>query len=349
MTVKVLHVGVVGPFPGGMAQVVNEYLSWDFDGFELEGLASTAGRRDPLAVFRWLRSAWVILFRSITHRGNIVTSFHLSERGSFIREGSLVLLANLLGLPVAVHLHGAEFPAFAAKHARIVRLVCGSADAVFVLTDETADVLDRLHTARTSRSTKPRVVRLANAVKIPPAPVTKDKTVLFGGEVGLRKGADVLVEAWAKLPEKTKAEWRLLLVGPLRMDFGTDVLEPSIEVMGAVPRAELAEYQNRAAVAVLPSRHEALPMFLIESMAHGCATVATPVGQVSELLEGGTGVLVPVADSGKLSDALLDLTENSAERKRLGSAARQRVSAHYSEEVVRRVLVAEWKRIGGRA
>ena len=65
-------------------------------------------------------------------------------------------------------------------------------------------------------------------------------------------------------------------------------------MLGTVERDEVLRRLSRAAIPVLPSRYEALPMSLLEAMAHGCAVVATPVRQVEELVD-GCGVLLPAS------------------------------------------------------
>jgi glycosyltransferase involved in cell wall biosynthesis len=83
-------------------------------------------------------------------------------------------------------------------------------------------------------------------------------------------------------------------------------------------------------VFVLPSLWESLPYSLIEAMAAGNAVVASNVGGVPEALDDGAGVLVPPADAGALSEAIIRLLGNPASGKALGAAARQRAAARYS-------------------
>ena len=46
-------------------------------------------------------------------------------------------------------------------------------------------------------------------------------------------------------------------------------------------------------LASLPSRAEALPMFLLEALANGCAVLGSTAGGIPELLSGGAGIVVP--------------------------------------------------------
>ncbi|WP_164989943.1 glycosyltransferase family 4 protein [Agromyces atrinae] len=336
--IQVVHFGPLGDLPGGMAQVVNEYLSWEYTGLNLSGVRTTKGRGDRLSVFRWLRSLGVVL--AMAFRRDRVALVHISARGSFIREGSLVVLARMAKVPVGIHLHGSEFAKFAAKSPRLVSFVCRSALTVFVLTDESKGIVERL-----VGGSGVRVVKTVNAIRIPSRSAVKQKNVLFCGEVGHRKGVDVLLEAWAKSIDSMDG-WKLTVAGPMASGFHVSDIPRCAELVGAVPHNESMKLQAQAAIAVLPSRHEALPMFLIESMANGCVPVGTPVGQVAELIE-GIGDVVPVGDADALSQSLISLA-TSTDLEDRSDAARSRVQTRYSVENVRSDLEHEWTAMSAR-
>jgi glycosyltransferase involved in cell wall biosynthesis len=70
-------------------------------------------------------------------------------------------------------------------------------------------------------------------------------------------------------------------------------------------------------------------------MANGRAVVATPVGGIQSLVKDGvTGLLVPVGDTKALRKALERLLADADLRKRLGEAARPRVTELCSWERV---------------
>lgn len=75
----------------------------------------------------------------------------------------------------------------------------------------------------------------------------------------------------------------------------------------------------------LGSRHEGLPIALVEAMAMGVAPVVTAVGGVAEIVtDGRDGLLVPPNDPAALTDALVRLAQDSAERARLAEGAMTR-------------------------
>jgi glycosyltransferase involved in cell wall biosynthesis len=73
----------------------------------------------------------------------------------------------------------------------------------------------------------------------------------------------------------------------------------------------------------LPSRHEALPLALMEAMAEGLPCVATDVGDVRRAV-GADAVVVPPGDPARLAGALAALLTDRALRADLGTRARGR-------------------------
>ncbi len=334
---RVLHVGVLGDEPGGMAQVLNRYLSWRFDGVDVAAVASTRRRHDPMWPLLTLRA----LFRLVgfaARRGNRVAVFHLSERGSFLREGGLLLAAHAMGVPVVAHLHGAEFAAFTADRPGLVRRILGRADAIGALTQATRGVVDGLLGAGANVRLVPNGIDVPDAVDAD----AKERIVLFGGELGERKGVDLLLGAWAALAPEFP-EWTLQLAGPGDEYAARARSLSGTEVLGPLPNAELLVRLRGALVAVLPSRDEALPMFLLEGMAAGCCLVSTNVGEVPSIVGEEDGVLIEPGREDLLREALRGLLGRPREEVvRLGMAGHRLARARYSEESVKPQLVALW-------
>ena len=90
-------------------------------------------------------------------------------------------------------------------------------------------------------------------------------------------------------------------------------------------------------VFVLSSRHEGLPISLLEAMAVGRPVVATRAGGIPEVLtDGRDGLVVPSGDPMALADAVLRLLRDAALRERLGLAARRRAADFDIRAAVRR-------------
>ncbi|GAA1147872.1 glycosyltransferase family 4 protein [Nesterenkonia lutea] len=327
----VLHIGPQGSIAGGMAQVVNAYLSWTYSRVQLRGSRSTKGKGDRLALFRSAGSVVRITALRIAG-GRSVAAVHLSQGGSFLREGTLVRLAQAMGLGVAVHLHGSGFADFARRNPTTVRRVLASADVVLVLTQESETLCRELLPGS-------RVVRIPNAVTVPAGLLPKKKVIVFGGAVGHRKGVDVLLEAWGALPELHDT-WKLIIAGPPD-GIHIDASVPSCSPLGSIPHAGLMSLLDEASIAVLPSRGEAMPMFVLEAMARRCAVVATDVGQVREVVE-GAGLITPPGDVDALVRALRELAQSDERRAQLADAARDRVERRHDRKILVPVLEDNW-------
>jgi glycosyltransferase involved in cell wall biosynthesis len=103
-------------------------------------------------------------------------------------------------------------------------------------------------------------------------------------------------------------------------------------------------------VSVLCSRTEGFPNSLIEALAAACPVVATPVGGVPEvIIEGRTGLLVPVDDSQALAHRLQDLRGDAALRARLTAGGLAAVRIKYHQSVVIARLEALYQELAGDA
>jgi glycosyltransferase involved in cell wall biosynthesis len=157
-----------------------------------------------------------------------------------------------------------------------------------------------------------------------------EELVVFAGEIGLRKGADVLHRAWRLVAER-HPQARCLMVGPVA-DFVPPRAE-RLEVLAPVDSDEMREILGRARVIALPSRAEGMPMVLAEAMSLARPFVSTPVGGIPELAGAG-GMLVPVDDELALADRLTELLANPALARTIGERGRQFCLQTRSIEVI---------------
>jgi glycosyltransferase involved in cell wall biosynthesis len=159
-----------------------------------------------------------------------------------------------------------------------------------------------------------------------------DEIVLFAGEVGVRKGIDVLVSAWSIVAAR-RPDAKLLIVGP-RTGFAVEPAE-RLEMLGPQSPDVVRELIRRARVIALPSRAEGMPMVLTEAMSAGRPFVSTPVGAIAELAEHG-GCLVAVADTAALADRLTELLADPDRASCLGERGRVYCAATRSVDVIDR-------------
>lgn len=156
------------------------------------------------------------------------------------------------------------------------------------------------------------------------------------GQIGLRKGQDVLVRAateladvlphvhyvvvgerWSEKAESRRfeADLRAAADGPLR---------GRLHLVGL--RHDVDRLLNELCLLVHPARQEPLGRVLLEAAASGVAVIASDVGGTGEIFPPGsdTARLVPPDDVPALAGAIRDLITDEPARHRQGESARRR-------------------------
>jgi glycosyltransferase involved in cell wall biosynthesis len=151
---------------------------------------------------------------------------------------------------------------------------------------------------------------------------------VYAGRLVPEKHVDDLLAAWARIRSGRAAELLVLGTGPCEADLRR-AAPAGVRFLGDV--GDVASHLRAADAFVLPSSTEGLSNAMLEAMAAGLAVVATSVGGALDLIEDGrTGRLVAPCDPTALASALDAVLADSALRRRLGAAARERVIAAYS-------------------
>ncbi len=253
---------------------------------------------------------------------------HMTTRGSAVRKSILCVLARRLGLPVILHLHGADFFDFhdrlAAPPRALLRAALHQADTILVI--GTAWRTRLVHDLGIAPA---RVIVVPNGVQASSPATTAGcpPHILFLGRLGERKGVGDLITALAS-PLLANRSWTATIAGdgdaaPYADRIAAHGLQYRISLPGWRNGPQAACLLGSASILVLPSYHEVMPMAVLEAMARGIAIVTTPVGAVPEILRHGeSALLVPPGAPDRLAEALARLLDNPAERVRLGEAAR---------------------------
>jgi glycosyltransferase involved in cell wall biosynthesis len=325
-----------GPDPatvGGMASVIRIFTEQRI-GAEIVDAHPTWSPHSHLATVRLLASSARALLRMPVAD---VAHIHLSERGSLPREGALVALAHRRGLVTVATIHGAQFAPSARRLAWLVSAVLRRADLVTCLNPEALAVVRRA-APHVHSEIVPNPVLVADSFS--PADETGE-LVVFAGEIGTRKGADVLHRAWPLVAER-RTHARCVIVGPAG-DFSPPHAE-RLEVRAAVDASAMRALLREARVVALPSRAEAMPMVLTEAMSCGRPFVSTPVGGIAELAAEG-GMLAEVGDAAGLADRLSELLADPGLARSVGERGRRFCLRTRSVEV----LDARWRELYARA
>ena len=142
----------------------------------------------------------------------------------------------------------------------------------------------------------------------------RSRIILFVGRLVIIKGIEFLIEAWNTLLSEgrlSKSD-KLVVIGDgddgprLKARASILGLDESIQFVGELKQADIAEWLAAADLLCLPSLNEGTPNVAIEAMASGRPVVATKVGGLPEIVDDEVnGLLVPPANSQALADALI--------------------------------------------
>ncbi len=147
-----------------------------------------------------------------------------------------------------------------------------------------------------------------------PAPLALHRpAILFVGGLHPRKGVDDLINAFGIIAEQSKqAHLYLIGSGPFQAEYERLAAaqgDGRITFCGHL--ADPRPYLLGGDVFVLASHAEPAGLVLSEAREAGCAIVATRVGGIPEMLDGGrAGILVPPKRPDLLAAALLPLLQN---------------------------------------
>lgn len=172
-------------------------------------------------------------------------------------------------------------------------------------------------------------------------------TILYFGSIIRKKGVLELAKIF-NLIDKQKPNARLIMAGRDVLDIKTgkssralfeeilnDKSRGKVTWTGSLPYKEVKSQISKAAVIVLPSFAEALPMTWLEAMAMEKALVTSDIGWVKEVMqEGETGFNVDPKDHATYAKKVLELLGNNELAEKMGKAARKRVVERFSTEVV---------------
>jgi glycosyltransferase involved in cell wall biosynthesis len=169
---------------------------------------------------------------------------------------------------------------------------------------------------------------------------TRAFTVLFAGQVGVRKGVPHLLEAWDGLGLKNA---RLLLAGEMRL--GNTFLNrhsDSFEYLGQLPHEELLELMKRVDLFVFPSLAEGFGLVIGEAMAAGTPVLTTTNTGGPELITNGSeGWCVPAHDVTALAEKIEWSYMNRGELFEMGKLARLKAEqwtwSHYRRSLAEQV------------
>tara|TARA_R110002110_G_scaffold415612_3_gene651876 strand:+ start:71250 stop:72389 length:1140 start_codon:yes stop_codon:yes gene_type:complete len=164
--------------------------------------------------------------------------------------------------------------------------------------------------------------------------------ILMAGRLVAEKGYRELVaamrnvdaELWA-VGARLSSDHAAGIENTIRDIAADPALRDRIRFLGY--RDDVADLMRAADIFTLPSHREGMPRSIIEAMLTRLPVVATNIrGSREEVVDGETGLLVPVRDADALARALQSLVRDPALRQVMGAAGLARARSLYDERLV---------------
>ncbi len=168
----------------------------------------------------------------------------------------------------------------------------------------------------------------------------EELVVGFVGRLTGDKGIPELLDAFEMVRERVPG-CRLVLVG--WFDEAEDRVDEAVKARVAAHAGiwhvgyvkDVERYYRGMDVLALPTHREGFPNVALEAAASGIPVVTTlATGARDAVVDGVTGVLVPVGDAAALAKALGELLAEREIRLEMGEAARRWVEENFAEERV---------------
>lgn len=252
--------------------------------------------------------------------------------------------ARRAGIPHLITMHGSRYYAGRLRRRIAMRLAVQVSSAVVAVSRTLSQHLARDLSIRPSR-----IVTIPNGVRRPltDAPSTLraelelqsgDQLVVAVGNLYPVKGHAVLLEALALLAARfphlhVAIAGRGELERSLRRRAEELQVSDRFHLLGL--RADIANVLAGADVFVLPSLSEGVPLALLEAMLTAKPVVASAVGDVPTVLDGGrAGLLVAPSDAAALAARLEELLSHPTRARALSAAAQARATTAYTFDVM---------------
>lgn len=167
-----------------------------------------------------------------------------------------------------------------------------------------------------------------------------DLVVLYSGNMGVKQGLEVVIDAARLLRSQTDIHFVLCGDGPFRDTLQKKTSDyPNAHFLPLQPVERLNELLNMADIHLLPQKSGAsdlvMPSKLLGMMASGKPVIAgCEEGSQLQAILKSTGIPVASEDANSISASILQLRSDPGLRIRLGNRGRSYVIENYSKKVV---------------
>lgn len=168
----------------------------------------------------------------------------------------------------------------------------------------------------------------------------KEVVLLFAGRIDEVKGITVLGEVFVRLRKKYR-QIRLVVAGDGSFQSIMSSVLPyakDVTFTGLIPQEQLFQLFSIADIGILPSLHEEFGYVALEMMMMGLPLIVGQTTGLAELVVNGeTGITIPVDDKEKMSDELVtaisSMIDDALLRRNYGISGRKRYLANFESKI----------------
>ena len=358
---KVLLASPYGGVAGGISRwtehIMSYYKSMQNPGCELTLLPM--GRSSFVSVSSgFLYRIWaacvdyipiVSTFKKLI-RDNEYDVIHITSSASLslLKDLYMLSIAKRNRIKTVIHFRFGRIPELAIKKNwewKLLKKVVGLSNIAIVLDKSSYDTLRSYGFENVEMLPNP-ISQGVNAIVDNHSEVDREpKTILFTGHVIKTKGVFELVDACNRIPGV-----KLRMVGHVDNDMKQKLLLSAtcdLDIFGEIPYEDVIKEMLKCDVFVLPTYTEGFPNVILESMAAGCAIVATCVGAIPQMLEDENGkhygIVVNPMDVDSLVYGISQLLMDDELKAECRMNVKARVNERYSIESVWNRMSEIWQ------
>lgn len=354
------HIVMVGPHlkaRGGVSSFANNYLCSRFPK-ELKVIyhATTVDGKAFIKICFFIKSLVRFIARLLIDKKIRIIHILIASNGSFYRKAMLCIVSRFFKKAVIFHIHGAGFDVFYSESHPLrrfcIRKVLDLCDSIIVLS--------KTWYTRVSAMTKNKNIKIIpNPIDTTPFSRVNgkgkhSKNILTVGRLGKRKGTyDILDIAPVIIKEIPGARFYLAGDGDLEKvericrERGID---KNVVLLGWLDKKRLVHELENAALFLLPSYNEGLPVAILEAMASGLPVISTRVGGIPEVIEDGVnGLLVEPGQKEALTKAIIRLFKDTELKNTISKNNIEKIDSDFSLNRVMGSFFEEYKYLSQRS
>lgn len=262
-------------------------------------------------------------------------------KAAIIRDYMLIKVADRLGMPIVLHIHGGNYIKERNRPWYIkilLKKIFSWGKSIIVLGEEEKKILEEDFNLKNVISL-PNCIDLTEAKKFNRSIAEKETLdILYIGRIEPNKGIDYIFEACKTLKEKG-TKFKLHFAGKEETEGQyiskfEEVLGNNFTYHGIVSGMPKTELLKECDIFLLPSFYEGLPMSLLETMSFGQVPIVTPVGSIPTIVtDTDNGLFIEKKDCDSIVNAINKLNKNRYMMQDLSLKARKFILENFDDNV----------------